>query len=456
MSSEERQFMESLDCVLDGSASDTERQRFAQLLETRRELTAELVEQVRMHSLLQWKSDQLNLPASRWSAPRSTSRISPGNSLFSSATGWRWAIAAIVLLTCGAGVWLISAVGGSSHFSIAELVQDREAEWDDASLAQIRGKSVYPGQLNLLSGTSSLQLRNGATVSLVGPVSMRIDSGMKVYLDRGKVMAEVPHTIKGFTIQTAAAAIVDRGTRFQVDAHKDGGIEVAVFDGAVDVQPSSGDSAIKTCLRQQEAAQIDRQGNIVRLVRFEQEPTNEQWKDLRQLPAITIKAVRDNLPSTEGGLHCLINARGLTDDSRAYVDHPHEWNGLTADGLPRFLQYADYVRTAENIRYLTDLEIQVDLARPAWLYVLYDDRSPVPTWLKTQFQDTGVKVGLDEGPWPGETPDLSLGRGPGKSIDVIFTVWRRRCDKPGTVTLGAMAKGPEARAMYGIAASPLD
>ena len=284
--------MESLDCVLDGSASDAERQRLAQLLETRPELTAELVEQLRMHSLLQWKSDQLNLPASRWSAPRTASRISSGRSLFSSAAGWRWGIAAIVLVACGAGLWLFSSVGRSSHFSVAELVQDRDAEWDEASSAQIRGTTVYPGQLNLISGTSSLQMRNGATVSLVGPVSMRIDSELKVYLDRGKVMAEVPHTIKGFTIETAAAAVVDRGTRFQVNAHKDGGIEVAVFDGAVDVQPFSGGSTIKTCLRQQEAAQIDRQGNIVRLVRFEQEPTSEQWKDLRQLPGITIKGVR--------------------------------------------------------------------------------------------------------------------------------------------------------------------
>ena len=117
---------------------------------------------------------------------------------------------------------------------------------------------------------------------------------------------------------------------------------------------------------------------------------------------------------TEDGLHCLINARGLADDSRAYVDHPHEWNGLTADGLPRFLQYADYVRTPENVRYVTDLEIQVDLARPAWLYVLYDDRSPVPAWLKTQFQDTGVKVGLDEGPLAGRNPRSFAGNGPGK------------------------------------------
>jgi FecR protein len=455
MSTAEKQVIELLDCVLDGSASDADQRRFAHLMKTRHELTAEFVEQLRMHSLLQWKSDQLYLPAPCGLVTMPTSRISSGRSSFASALDWRWAIAAVVLLACGVGILPFSAISYRSHFSIAEIVQDREARWDGASAAIIRGKSLYPGRLELVSGTSSLQLRNGATVSLVGPVSMRIDSDFHVHLDRGKIMAEVPHTIKGFAIETPVAAVVDRGTRFQVDAHEDGGVEVAVYDGAVDVHPTNSDSAVVTCLRQQEAAQIDKQGKIVRLIRFEQEPTSEQWNEVRQLPTITIEAVRGVVASTNERLPCLINARGLADDSRAYVDHPDEWNGMTADGLPKFLQYADYIRTPDNVRYLADLEFEIDLTRPAWLYVIYDDRSPVPTWLKSQFQDTGVKVGLDEGPWPGETPNLSLGIGPGKSIDVVFTVWRRRCDKAGTVRLGAMAKGPEARAMYGIAATPL-
>jgi hypothetical protein len=456
MSSAEKEIMELLDSVLDGSASDADQRCFARLVETRHGLTAEFVEQLRMHSLLQWKGDQLNLPPRhKWIAlPRS--RTSSRSSSFASALNWRWSIAAVVLLACGVGILSFSAISNRSHFSIAEIVQEKEAQWDGASAATIYGKSIYPGQLELIAGTSSLQLRNGATISLVGPVSMRIDSDLHVHLDRGKIMAEVPHTIKGFAIETPVAAVVDRGTRYQVDAHEDGGIEVAVYDGSVDVHPTNSDSAVVTCLRQQEAAQIDKQGKIVRLIRFEQEPTSEQWKEGRRFPAITIEAVRGVDTSNNERLPCLINARGLADDSRAYVDHPDEWNGLTAEGLPKFLQYADYIRTPDNVRYSADLEFEIDLTRPAWLYVLYDDRSPVPTWLKSQFQDTGVKVGLDEGPWPDETPNLSLGVGPGKSIDVVFTVWRRRCDKAGTVKFGAMAKGPEARAMYGIAATPLD
>jgi hypothetical protein len=456
MSSEEQQLMELLDCVLDGTASDEERRRFARLVEDRHDLTSEFVEQLRMHSLLQWKSDHLSIPAPQVKQPPRELRVAPSQRPVGRAkSGLRVAIAAALLLAGGAGIWLLSAVGHIGDAPIADVVQDRDTHWDSGSAAHVQGKKVYPGNLELISGTTSLRLKNGATLSLTGPVSMRIDADLLVHLDRGKVMAEVPHSVKGFTIDTPAAAVIDRGTRFQVDAREDGGTDVVVYDGAVDVQRSIETSTIKTCLRQQEAARIDPQGNIVRLVHFEQEPMSDQWKAVRPLPALTIHAAWDNLWSTKEETHYLTNARGLADDCRAYVDHPHEWNGLTAEGLPKFLQYADYVRTFNDYRYLATLEIYIDLSRPAWLYVIYDDRSPVPAWLSEQFEDTGVKVGLDEGPWEG-TPNLSLGVGPGRSIDNVFTVWRRRCDKPGTIKLGAMVKGSEARAMYGIAATPLD
>jgi FecR protein len=456
MNRAEQQLMELLDCVVDGSASDAERRRFAQLVEGRHELAAELVEQLRMHSLLQWKSDHLNNPAFNCGpTPPDTYLASSEHEEQASRSRWRWAIAAMLLLSAGAGILFMQGLGHVGRTPIAEIVRDQDTRWNNDSAANIQGKFVYSSNLDLISGTTSLRLPSGATLSLVGPVSMHIDSGSSVQIDRGKVMAEVPHTIKGFAVQTPSAMIIDRGTRFQVDSHEDGGTDVAVFDGAVDVQSADMKATLKTCLTQQEAARLDRQGNIVRLIHFEQEPMNEQWKEVRPLPAITIRGAWDNVWSTKEDSHYLINARGLADDCRAYVDHPHEWNGMTSDGLPKFLQYADFVRTFNDYRYMNELELSVDLARPAWLYVIFDDRSPIPAWLKEQFEDTGVKVGLDEGPWEG-TPNLSVAVGPGKSIDTVFTVFRRRCDKPGVIKLGPMAKGSEARAMYGVAAKPLD
>jgi ferric-dicitrate binding protein FerR (iron transport regulator) len=448
--------MELLDCVLDGSASDAERRRFARLVERRHDLTAEFVEQLRMHSLLQWKSDHLNLPAPQAVQRPRTRRVATDQRRTRLTGARHWAIAAVLLIATGVGSWLLLHGGRENREPIAEIIQNRETVWAEGSSALADAPRIFAGRLELVSGTTSLHFRSGAIVSLTGPTSMRIDTDMLVHLDSGQTTAEVPHSAKGFTVATAATDVVDRGTRFRVVAREDGGTDVLVYEGAVDLKPSSGTSTIQTCVRQQEAVRVDRKGSIVRLVQFQQEPLSEQWKDVRPLPAVTIQGAWDNLWSTKEDSHYLIGARGLADDSPAYVDHPHEWNGLTPEGLPKFLQNADYVRTFNDYRYLAELEISVDLARPAWLYVIYDDRSPVPDWLSQQFEETGIHIGLDEGPWENETPNRALGVGPGKSIDNIFSVWRRRCEKPGTVKLGAMNKGGEARAMYGIAAKPLD
>jgi hypothetical protein len=116
--------------------------------------------------------------------------------------------------------------------------------------------------------------------------------------------------------------------------------------------------------------------------------------------------------------------------------------------------------------------MKVELARPANLYIFFDDRVEPPDWLKANFQDTEVDIGLDEGPWlmqlDEEARKLDVNTtdiGGGKSIDNIFSVWRRRCVDGGTVTLGNSGAwgvdrigfgGKGGRAMYGIAATPLE
>ena len=84
--------------------------------------------------------------------------------------------------------------------------------------------------------------------------------------------------------------------------------------------------------------------------------------------------------------------------------------------------------------------------------MFYDTRLPTPRWLPERFTDTGVSIGLDEGPWPGGRR-RSVGRGPGTSIDTVFSVWKCDVGPDETIPLGAMEEGG-ANAMYGIAAVP--
>ena len=44
---------------------------------------------------------------------------------------------------------------------------------------------------------------------------------------------------------------------------------------------------------------------------------------------------------------------------------------------------------------------------------------------------------------------------PGETVDRLFSVWKRRIDRPGAVTLGPIGTKQGGKAMYGIAAAPL-
>src|SRR5690606_37854525 len=138
-----------------------------------------------------------------------------------------------------------------------------------------------------------------------------------------------------------------------------------------------------------------------------------------------------NIPPADGSQYfCYqITYHGLDDDVFAYGDHPHQWNGLTAAGLPKFLRGADYVKTFNDYRYMNDFQMTVFLSQPANLYVFFDNRVPAPSWLTDQFVDTGVDIGLDEGPWGAhdkafrpDLPDFENAVGGGQSIDNTFSV----------------------------------
>jgi hypothetical protein len=62
-------------------------------------------------------------------------------------------------------------------------------------------------------------------------------------------------------------------------------------------------------------------------------------------------------------------------------------------------------------------------------------------------------IGLDEGPWPGRSTQ-TLGRGPGTSIDTVFSVWRCDLGPDETIDLGdnGEKENDGGNAMYGIAA----
>ena len=307
---------------------------------------------------------------------------------------------------------------------------------------------------------------------------------MLVQLDHGQATANVPEGSEGFTITSALVDVIDQGTQFGISVDN-GRADVVVFDGKVDLQSKVGNDDGLTRLTQGDSIQIDQRGAISRLADVRRDVKGRWWTDDRDSDRHVIARVSDNIHSGDGGktFACYQTTfDGLHDDALAYSDNPHhQWNGLTAEGLPDFLRGADYIKTFNDYRYMENFQMKIELARPANLYVFLDDRVEAPEWLKANFEDTGVDIGLDEGPWQLRAEELDLNHvdldklrkldvnktavGGGNSIDNIFSVWRRRCVDGGTVSLGNAGEwghdrlgisGKGGRAMYGIAATPLD
>ena len=110
--------------------------------------------------------------------------------------------------------------------------------------------------------------------------------------------------------------------------------------------------------------------------------------------------------------------------------------------------------TFNDDKWTKSLEITVELERAATLYVFFDDREETPAWLSDQFTDTGINVGLDESSsWSPGSGTETVDKGPGRSIDNVFSVWKLELDRAASIKLGGIG-GRADRAMYGIAAVP--
>jgi hypothetical protein len=221
-----------------------------------------------------------------------------------------------------------------------------------------------------------------------------------------------------------------------------------VFEGEVDVL-HTGDPVR---LLKGEGRRIQ-DGKVERLVSIERDASTGVWNP-RPYPEGVIASVSDNLRGSAG--YYQIVRGGFAEDVLSYVDRTHEWNGIGELGLPSELLGADYVMPFMEDKRTESFEMTVTLSHDAELYVLWDQRCPPVDWLREGFEDTRLQVGLDEGPSGGARNALTTGRGPGKSVDTVFSVWRRKSDKAGDVRLGSMGAGAAGYAMYGVAATGLE
>jgi ferric-dicitrate binding protein FerR (iron transport regulator) len=464
MDAANRQFERLVHRLIDGIATDAERAELARLSAAHPERVTTVFDELTLDALLKWQSGNIleELPFLEDSlATRPLLHQSR-----KSIPLWTGLIAATILIATGLGVWRFTATSSVDSL-IADIVHQQGVNWSDGTTALAADDAIRRGRLSSTSGEYTLQFRDGSTVRVVGPASLDIKSKMLVQLDSGQATAKVPQGSTGFTIMSPLVDVVDQGTEFGISV-EDGRADVVVFDGKVDVKPNSGQAVASRRLTQGQAVKVDREGSIDRLADIRRDVDGRWWGgDPPNGYKNVIAKVTDNIGGSSEVYACYqTTSRGLRDDALAYTDNPyHQWNGLTAEGLPGFLRGADYIRTFNHYRYIRHFEMSIEFSGPADLYVFADNRTRRPDWLVEQFEDTGVDIGLDEGPWLDAIPEEyrkfdvnTTAVGGGTSIDNVFSVWRRRCADGKPITLGDpgdRGEGESGRSMYGVAATLL-
>jgi hypothetical protein len=317
------------------------------------------------------------------------------------------------------------------------------------------------GTLKLTSGTATLEIPKVGHVLLEGPAHFELLSPMRARLTQGRMKMRVTEaTGHGFVVETRDGEVTDLGTEFALNVNSNN-TGLVVFDGVVDLRlkPSVKNSTDRIeRLVQGEGVTFSHFGDLDRIgsIVTGAAATFLQGGDLTAdgTPPL-IADVSDNRGSDAAKKYYEIVPAGLKEDSQAYVDRPHEWNGIYSTGMPSYLLNADYVRTFADERWRRKIEVKVTIGRPATLFLFFDTRIAVPEWLKENFQPTGDRIGMDVGRW-GSKKKRVVGIGPGNSINAEFNVWKRVVTEPGVVTLGSPSTlVRDLGGMYGIAAVAL-
>ena len=295
-------------------------------------------------------------------------------------------------------------------------------------------------------------------MAVKAPADVELVSNMLVRSRAGRVTVDVGEHAHGFTIETPTASIVDWGTEFGVGVQA-GQTDVVVFKGEVDLHANRANIANKQSqrLQQGDALRVGSDGGLSRIVSMNSRefPVPNMSVLPPQSVVPVIASVSDNIRVNQTAKCYRIVHGGLQEDSTAYVDRAHQWNGLDANGLPKFLIGADYIMSFNDDKRAPDLQVDVAFARAANVFVFFDKRRTPPKWLTENFVDTGVEIGLDEGPSRLQK-NFTTQVGAGASIDNRFGVWKSIAAAGETLVFGSHygnEPSSDAHSMYGIAAT---
>jgi len=121
--------------------------------------------------------------------------------------------------------------------TVAVLTRAVGLSWDkSANFRPSVGASLAASSLRIAQGIAQLELVDGATLILEGPVEYELIHGNAGSLKRGKLRAHVPKVAVGFTVGLPRGDVIDLGTEFGIEVHEDQSAELYVYRGKVRYQ----------------------------------------------------------------------------------------------------------------------------------------------------------------------------------------------------------------------------
>lgn len=307
-------------------------------------------------------------------------------------------------------------------------------------------------------GLVQIQLEGGTVGQLQAPAILQLLTQDRVRLLSGKIKVNAPARTNGFTVETPSAEVVDLGTEFSVEA-AESGTDLVVYGGKVDLKvPRNGDREnTSKQFTAGQAVHVNRNGTLSRIMNITSSATENTAK-----PHV-ITSVADNIVRDDMWQFYEIVWQGMQEDTYAFVDRVHEWNGQDKAGMPAYLVGGDYIKTFNDDKSTDNLKIDVTVSQPSVIYILFDKRCSPPTWLTDSFEVTEDEIGVDESGDTGHffhDDERWAQIGPGRSINRVHSIWKKVVPEAGTVQLGPNGKNdpnqkPFQANMYGIVAVPL-
>jgi hypothetical protein len=152
------------------------------------------------------------------------------------------------------------------HGDVAVLTRVVNVEWEMPEAPSL-GSGLIPGRLKLKQGLAQLEFYSGATVILEGPADFELVATDRGYCHYGKLRAKLSPQSCGFTIGTAAVDLVDLGTEFGMQVDPNGGSEVQVFDGKVQLyRKEAGQTGVRQEVSGGQGMRIDPAGTLQSIV----------------------------------------------------------------------------------------------------------------------------------------------------------------------------------------------